>query len=256
MGLGTRLRELWQIRSWVAACVVFALVGAVWSVAKISVAPPNLQSRALHMATASTQVVVDTPRSTLMDIRQDTYSLESLTNRAVLLGNVMASPPVRQAVASKAHVPFDSLQVLPPLTPEQPRAIAEAGNERHTSDILKLNDQYRISIQANPTVPVLQLIAQAPTAEAAAALANASVDSLREYIDNLASTARTPHAEQIQIEQLGRAHGTVVNGGIEWKVALFAFLITFGAACATVIFLRRVREGWRAEALADKPVLP
>ena len=256
MGLGIRLRTLWEMRSWVVGCVLFALLVAVWSVAKISILPPGLESRALHMATASTQVVVDTPKSTLVDTRQDTYSLESLTNRAVLLGNVIASPPVRQSLAEHARVPFDSLQVLPPLTPEQPRAIAEAGTERHTSDILKLNDEYRLSIQANPTVPVLQIYAQTPSAESAAALANAAVDSLRDYMGDLAGSKKTPFNAQIQLTQLGRAHGEVVNGGIEWKVGLFAFLLTFGAACATVIFLRRVRDGWRAAALAKQPVVP
>ena len=113
--------------------------------------------------------MVDTPASTLVDIRQDTYGLDALTNRALLLGNVMASPQVREDIARRAEVPFEALQIVPPLTPKQPRVLAEAGNERHTSDILKLNGQYRLFIQANPTVPFLQIFAQTPTAASAAA---------------------------------------------------------------------------------------
>jgi hypothetical protein len=250
MGFGARLRMLWQMRSWVAVCLVLAVLAAVWSVAKISVLPPGLASRSLELATANTQLVVDTPHSTLVDIRQDTYGLDALTNRAVLLGNVMASLPVREEIARRANVPFDALQVVPPLTPKQPRALAEAGNERHTSDILKLNDEYRLVIQGNPTVPFLQIYAQAPTAESAATLANASVDSLREHLADLAGTAKTPGSEQIKIVQLGRAQGAVINNGIQWRVAFLAFWVTFAALCATAIFLRRVREGWRLESLA------
>jgi hypothetical protein len=253
MGFGARLRMLWGMRSWVIVCLVLALFAAVWSVARISVAPPGLESRSLELATANTQLVVDTPRSALVDIRQDTYGLDALTNRAVLLGNVMASLPVRETIARRANVPFEALQVTPPLTPKQPRALAEAGNERHTSDILQLNDQYRLVIQGNPTVPFLQVFAQAPTPAAAETLANASVDALQEHLSDLAGTARTPGSERIKIVQLGRAQGTVINEGIQWRVAFLAFCVTFAALCATAIFIRRVREGWREASLAAGP---
>ena len=84
------------------ACVAaLSILAAIWSIANISLFPPRLHSRALHMATASTQVVVDTPRSGLVNIRQDTYGLESLTNRAILLGNVIARA-ARSATPSRA----------------------------------------------------------------------------------------------------------------------------------------------------------
>jgi hypothetical protein len=253
MGLGTRMQRLWQLRMGMAASVALALVVAVWSVAKINLLPPGLTPRSLEIATASTQVVVDTPKSALVDLRQDTYSLEGLTNRAVLLGNVMASPPVRESIARRAHVPVELIRVAPPLTPKQPRALAETGNQKHTRDILKLNDEYRLAIQANPTVPVLHIYAQTPTAESARVLANAAVDSMRAYLTDLAESAGTPKNKEIGLIQLGRARGAVINGGIEWQVAILAFLITLAASGATTIFLARVRDGWRLAALAERP---
>jgi hypothetical protein len=255
MGFGIRLRGLWKMRWWVLACATLAAVAAVWSVAKIGYAANGgvtLTPRALQMASGSTQIVVDTPRSTLVDARQDTYSLDALTNRAVLVGNVMASPPVRAAIAQRARVPADLLQITPPLTPKQPRVLAEDGHERHTSDILKLSDEYRLFISANPTVPVLRIYAQAPDARAAGALANAAVDAMRDHLSELGKASGTPGSEEIRLMQLGRAHGEVINKGIEPQVAILAFLLTFGISCASVIFLRRVREGWRLAALADK----
>ena len=119
MGFGIRLRELWNIRGWVALLrSASRSLAAVWSVANISLFPPALSSRSLSWRPRTTQVVVDTPMSTLVDARQDTYSLDALTNRALLLGNVMASPQVRADIASRAHMPFDKLQVLPPITAE------------------------------------------------------------------------------------------------------------------------------------------
>ena len=58
------------------------LIVAVWSVAKISLLPPRLTPRALEMATATTHVVVDTPKSTVLDLRQNTDDLQALTERA------------------------------------------------------------------------------------------------------------------------------------------------------------------------------
>src|SRR3954452_15144174 len=169
MKTGMRLRRLWQNRAWAAGCAGYALLATVLSVAQISAFPFHVKSRSVQMATASAQVVVDTPKSTLIDIRQDTRGIDGLNNRALLLGNVMASPQVRADIARRAHVPFDLLQVVPPITVRQPRVLAEAGHERKTSDILRLNGQYRLYIRANPTVPFLQIYAQTPTAESAAA---------------------------------------------------------------------------------------
>src|SRR4051812_48635946 len=158
------------------------LLASVWSVEKISLAPPSLTPRSLEMATASTHVVIDTPKSTLLDLRQDTYSLDGLKNRAVLLGNVLASTSVQQSIANRAHVPAAILRVQAPLTREQPAPPVNSENARHTSDLLKSSDQYRLNIQANPTVPMLDIYAQTPTKESAEALANAAAQELQTYL--------------------------------------------------------------------------
>lgn len=252
MGFGIRLRSLWQMRGWVVVCAVFSTAAAVWSVADVSLSPLSLQTRSLKMASATTQVLVDTPRSAMVDIRQDTYGLESLTNRAVLLGNVMASPQVRAVIAQRAHIPLEALQIVPPLTPKQPRVLAEAGNERHTSDIVKLNDQYRLYVQANPTVPFMRIYAQTPTAETAGALVNAAVAATQQYLAQLAATTRTPERKQIRLTQLGTGQGEVINKGVDLQVALIAFLLTFAVSLATVVWIRRVREGWRIATLSER----
>jgi hypothetical protein len=252
MGIGIRMRRLWKMKAGVLACTLLAAIAAVWSLNKISLSPPDLTPRSLEMASASTQVVVDTPRSAILDLRQDTYSIDGLINRAVLLGNVIASPPVRESIERRADLPRDVLQVTPPLTPKQPRARVPEDTERRTSDILKSNDQYRLTIQANPSAPVLYIYAQAPTAGTAAELANSSVDELRTYLTDLAAFEDTPAKEQIRLVQLGRAEGAVVNEGVKWEVGVLAFILTFAVACATLILLGRVRQGWRLAALSER----
>src|SRR3954467_2188780 len=195
------MRSLWHLKAGVALSLALALFAGVWSVQKISLSSPHLTPRSLEMATAATHVLVDTPTSALIDLRQDTYSVEGLKNRTVLLGNVIASSSVQDRIARRAHVPAELLRIQAPLTAEQSSPPVDSENARHTSDILKSTDQFRVDIKSNPTVPMIDLYAQAPTAESAAALANASVDELKAYLASLAASQRTPPRSQIRIVQ-------------------------------------------------------
>ncbi len=253
MRLERHIRTLAQMWPWVIAGAGLALLMAIWSVAQVGVIPPRLKPRALEIATATTHVVVDTPRSSIFDLRQDTYSLEALRQRAIVLGNVIAEGRVRSAIEERSHVPPGALEVTPPLTPDQPRVVAGSENQKHPTDILKSTDQYRLSIQANPTVPVMDIYSQAPSADTAADLANGTVAELRHYLGDLALEERTPEKDRVRLVQLGKARGQVINGGIEWQVAALAFLLTFSIACATVIFFARLRESWQTTELSDHP---
>jgi hypothetical protein len=252
MKFGARLFSLWNLKAGVTASLVLALLVSLSSVYKISLAPPGLEARSWTIATASSHVVVDTPRSALLDMRQDTYSLQGLSTRAVLLGNVLASAPVRQAIAKRANVPVEALRIDAPLSREQPRPIAEEGKDKKTSDIFKSTDQYRINIQAAPTVPVLDFYAQAPTAESAAALAHAASEELQAYLTKLAARQQTPRNDQIRVVDLGGAPGAVINNGIHWQVPLLSFFLTLGISCATVIWISRVRKGWELAAREER----
>jgi hypothetical protein len=245
VGIGIRLRKLWQLKLSVGISLALALFAAVWSVEKISLAQPGLTPRSLEMATAASHLLVDTPQSIMLDLRQDTYGIGSLTNRAVVLGNVIASTPVEAQIAQRAHVPVGLLRIQPPLTPLESSIQVDPQKARRVSDILKSNDQYRIQINANPEVPILDIYAQAPTAASAAALANAAVDELKAYVAGLATIQRTPAKDQIRLVQLGRATGVVIDPGVRYQVALLAFLLTFMASGATAAFIARVRAGWR-----------
>jgi hypothetical protein len=253
VGIGIRLRRLWQHKLGVAISLVLALLAAVWSIERISLSPPALTPRSFEMATAASHLLVDTPKSVILDLRQDTYSIGSLTTRAVVLGNVIASTSIEAQIAQRAHVPAGLLRIQAPLTPQESSVQVDPQKARRVTDILKSNDQYRIQINANPEVPVLDIYAQAPTADSAAALANAAVDELKAYVAALASTERTPAAQQIRLTQLGRATGVVINPGVSYQVAVLAFLLTFLASCATVTFIARVRAGWRVAPLSQRP---
>jgi hypothetical protein len=255
MQLGMHMRELWGQKVGLALALLIAILAASRVLFGLSLIPPGLQHHSLGVASASTQVIVDTPRSSVIDLREDTYSFTGLTNRALLLGNVMAGLPVREYIAKRAEVPATSIRVSAPLTPEQPRVVADGAHQPKTSDILRSPDEYRLSIQANPTVPVLNIYSEAPDGEAAGKLANAAVDGLRDYLAVLANEHSTPSDDQVSLVQLGRASGSSIDDGAGIQLAILVFLFVFALSSAAVLFITRVRRGWAAsEGLEGRPV--
>jgi hypothetical protein len=245
-----RLRELWDHRLGLVASLAIAVFAAFWSVAKVSVLPPGVESRNLETASASTRVLVDMPKSLALDLSVQVIDIESLTNRALLVGNLIGSAPVRETISRRVGVPADRLEVSAPLTREWPRAMQQAGTKRSTSDILKSPDQYRINVRANPTVPVLEITTQAPTAEAAERLADGAVLGTRDYLRGLAARQAIAGTKQVKIQQLGRAKGGIINEGVSVKVAVLSFLLALAASCAGVLLLARIRRGWADRAQA------
>jgi hypothetical protein len=206
----------------------------------------------MTMATARTQVVVDTPGSTMLDLKTGTDNFVSLRDRAILLGNVIASSPVRDDIGRRLGIPGGLIEIAAPRTPERPRSIVGSVAEKKTTDILRSNEQYRLSIQASPTVPWLDIYAESPDAKTSAGLANATVDSLQDYLDDLARQGGTPSRDQVRLRQLGRADGAVINGGVSLRAGFLVFMLTFGVGCACAVLLHRIRRDWHVAALADR----
>ena len=245
MELGKHLRELFRFRIAAVVCILLGVLAAVWASYQIQLSPPGISTRPIQIASASTEVLVDTPFSAAVDLRQGRGSFEAMTSRATLLGNVIASPPVLAFIARRADVPVEAIRAQPPLTPDFPRPIPQPGQERGTKDILRLPEEYRINVQADPSVPVLRVISQAPTAAQAETLANASIEGLEDFIDAVAAREATPPRDRIRLVRLGHSQGVVINGGVRLQASILAFLIVFGLSAAATIFLGRVLRGWR-----------
>ena len=191
MGIGIRIRKLWRLKLGVGISLAVALLAALWSVDKISLIPPGLTPRALEMATATTHVLVDTPDSIMIDLRQNTYDITGLVQPRGRARQRHREYVRRGGIAQRAHVPLGLLRIQAPLTPAQASLPVNSQSAGKVTDIVKSNDQYRIEIDANPEVPMLDIYAQTPTAESAAALANAAVDELTAYLARARTTVES-----------------------------------------------------------------
>jgi hypothetical protein len=69
----------------------------------------------------------------------------------------------------------------------------------------------------------------------------------------LASAHGTPVSRQVNLVQLGRAHGGTINPGAGIVLAALVFFLVFGLASAAVLFVSRVRRGWDASEPAGAP---
>lgn len=247
MKFGTHLYELWRLRVGLVVSLVLAVLVSLSTAYRISLFPPGLHSRALEMSAASTHVLVDDPRdSVVLDLGVGSAELDQMSQRALVLANVMASLPVRSYIARRAGVPAQVIQVSPPLTAQNPLPIAgDPHNQRKTTDLVRSNNQYRISIKANPTVPIIDVYSEASSVRTAKALANGAVGGLRDYLRDVARGQGVPTSRQPRLEQLGRAEGDGVTGAVNVEVAILVFGFVFALSSAATLGLARVRRGWR-----------
>ena len=82
MELARTLKYLWRRRRLVAMGIVVATIAAMLSVYQVGLFPPSLATRTNVFATASTQILVDTPDLDSND----------LANRANALADVLCKP--------------------------------------------------------------------------------------------------------------------------------------------------------------------
>jgi hypothetical protein len=231
-----------------AIAVAVGLLAATRILFSISIVPPALGDNSLQLSSASTQVLVDTPDSALVDLRQTTYDIDSLTNRGVLVGNVMASPQVREMVGKRAGVPARQVTITPPLTADQPRPLSGTGHDPSVTDLVASPGQPRVTVEASPTSPVLTIRAEASDPDLARRLADGTVTATRDYMSQIADLEATPTDSRVKLIQLGPASGGVVNSGAPVAMAVLAFVAAFGLTCVVVLFVARVRSGWSGRA--------
>lgn len=251
MALGRRLHELCRLRFGLAVSVVLALLAGVWSVADVSV---RLTPRQLTTSAAKTSALVEGRRSIVLDARTATGDFPAITGRALLIANVMASVEARRNIAKFAGVPEAAIAITSPVTPVAPRPLDRPGQAGSTSDIFKSPNEYRLSLHSNPTVPMIDVYATAPSPGAATRLANAAVAGMQSWLLKRANSEHVPLAQRVHLRQLGRAEGAEVDGGVDIHLALLAFLVVLATSCTAVVFLGRLRSGWKVRPAPGVPV--
>jgi hypothetical protein len=222
------LRALWRGR--ILVCVGLLVA--------IGVGLQTSKGETRTVGIASTRMVVDTRPSNL--VAPAPKGADSLTWRAALLANKLATDPFREAIAKDVGIPVDRLIVVqPPLkvptvpTTLAPRAL-DAG-ESATADFV-------LTVRFDEELPIVTTEAHAPSAADAKRLVEASVDALL--------VAATPQrqwrmTQPYEVQQVATTRvREVLNGPGRIKPAAFA-LVTFIFWCAALVLLQGALRAWR-----------
>ena len=133
------------------------------------------------------------------------------------------------------------------MTPEQPRVLVDsARNAPHTSDIVNRPDEYRLSIQADPTGPVLDIYAERPSPARRTSSPTRRSKACATISTWSPGSGGRPALEQVVLQQLGPVRGGVINSGAGLTMALVVFLLIFTVCAAAVLCIARIRRGWAA----------
>jgi hypothetical protein len=225
-----------------ALCALVAIAAAVLSVNTVSLVAPGIHARQLEVAGASALIVVDRPRPLVSDQLATRGDYQTLQKRAVLLGSLMTSPPAMRHVARRARIEQRRIAVVTRITANVESVLTEPASERRTSDIRDSNLPYRLEVQPHPSLPGLNVYAQAPTVAEAQRLADSSVPGLLDYERELAAREGVAPKQMLRVRQVGRSRGAIINGGNKVMIAGLTFLFTFPMAAALLAVVTRIRR--------------
>jgi hypothetical protein len=238
MQLYAILNELWRRRIVVGIALVVSVFLGLMLAFKVSPGlPPKLATRAHQVGVASTRVLINTPSSIVADLNPAGGA--SLSTHAQLLGNLLSSDQVHNAIAKSAGLAPTDLTISPlavggviqtPVAVSAPTPVGASS----------------VSVNADPLLPLITISATAPTPRQAAALANGSVTVLQSYIQTVAAAEGIPTSRRPVITSLGSAVGLPSTNGPSKMYSAVAIILLFGLSCYLILVVTggkaRIRE--------------
>ncbi|MGH2975512.1 MAG: hypothetical protein ACRDLL_11685 [Solirubrobacterales bacterium] len=242
------LREVWSRKGLLAIVLgVSILIGLL--LAYRPGLPP--QSRQYQVALASSDILVDTSNSQVVDIGGRGPDLPTLTSRANLLGNLMTVGPLKNAIAKSAGIAPDDLVVVPPANAE---AVGVAPAPVTTSQSRNVPDAEAtiLTLSTDDALPILHVVAQAPDPTTASRLSGSTIVELRRYLGSVAATQDIPAARQLVVRQFGTPLVGIATRGLPRSFALAATIFLILLGCGAIVggswFVRSWKQIGEAEA--------
>jgi hypothetical protein len=241
------LRMLWLRRGFVGLTMLISLSVGVVVAYRVTISPLELESRQYTVGIAAARVLIDTPQSKVVDLGAAGADYSALGGRAALLANLMASGPVKAAIARRVGVSPDTFDAIPPVQ-EGAAASRPPPTPTPGDDASALV----LTIETETDVPIISFRSQAPDAAGAARLADGAVQGLRDYLGSIAAAQKVPQARQLVVTQLGRAGAGTEMRGRSRIYALIAALLVFSLMCAVAVVLPGIARRWSAIAADEE----
>jgi hypothetical protein len=233
-----------------------AAVAAAYNVGAVSGIPPKPRANGLQIADAVTHVAIDLPAVSIVNRRADAPMLTALIQRTDYVGRLMVTPPLLADIARRTGVPEDDVGGLVRMTGNVPLALTEPDTERRAADIAESKLPYRLEVQSRPTSPILDVYAQAPTAEAAVRLADQAVVAVEAWMRDTAGKEGIAQDRIVRLRQLGPARGGVINHRAPMVIGAITFITVFGLVAVALLTLLWLRSRGHARPAERRPPPP
>ena len=227
------LLKLWRLRLWTGLGLVLAVVVAGASI--------TLSHSAVY-ASASTQMLVDSPNSALANASAD---LTGYLARASVFARLMTSPEALQYIGKAAGINGNLIDATGPMEINGSPTATHAPVDAVGGKDVPAPPIYKLSLVQNPSLPTVDVFADAPTTAQAIALANGAVTGFANFVDHL-NANNGAHGQSIVVRPLGQATGGVVDPSASKKIAALAFIGVFAVWCWIVLFVNRQVANLRA----------
>jgi hypothetical protein len=229
----TILRELWRRRRALAGVCLIALLAGTLVLYQL----PSLKSRKYTVGVATTNILVDTPSSQVVDVAPK--GSDTLGVRANLLASLMVDGVVKNAIARSAGLnPSDLVGTSKTATDEPASHPKDPRAPSLTTQVATQND--------GSDLPIIEVQAQAKDAATAGKLATAAVTGLSDYLNSTAAAQRIPDAHRLRVTGLGVPQAGTAERGPSGALALIVMIVVFGLGCASILGVANLIRNWRA----------
>jgi hypothetical protein len=247
------VRELWRLRLAVVGVIALAVFAALLVAYKVSLMPPSLETKSYEFGSAATEMLVDTERSPLADVRPE---FDPLATRASVYARLMTTARVKEYIAREVGVPSAQIVAEGPPSGDVTRAEREPLPSERSNQLRGEEQQFRLSMRSEPELPVVTIASQGPTAKAAVELANGAVSGFKKYLADIQDGSAIVERARVEVKQLGEAKGGTVNAGVNRTLPMLAFVATLGLGLMLLIVISNLSRGWSSAATADAAPMP
>jgi hypothetical protein len=254
------VRTLLQRKLVLGILLALATLAALMTAFRIG--PDGVEKRSISVGAATSQILVDSAESTLVE-GAGTDQLAALGTRAGVYAQYLSSRDAVNQIAEKIGV--DPLLITARGPFSEGTGIQDydqQGAESRARDLVDEGKEYRLVFEAQEDVPIITVYATGPKTEQALLLAQASFDVLERYITRLKVEARkvekklpppkvptspssVPLVENIVVRELGAPEGGIVGGNADLVLMVLAFLAVFGIGCIAVAAGSGFMRHWR-----------
>jgi capsular polysaccharide biosynthesis protein len=220
-------------RRWPAtlAVVVLAIVMAVVIHSQLSTVPTGQ---------ATTQILVDTPSSSLVNVN---VSATGLTAQASVLAQAMTSQAVLEQIAKSAGVPIGSVSAQGPFNGAGEVLDIPTPSEARALQVVSIKAAYHVAFVAQTNVPIITVTVTGPNPTAAGHIADAVLPGTDAWLSTISSSSTVPQEHRLVLRQLGDAQAGPVNSRTAEEIAVVgAIAILILGLVAVALVDRRLED--------------